>query len=92
MVQSEFGFIQIKVSDQFLTNLHPWRKIRKIIQSQRIQIIPKSVSGPFQIILNQSEERFVSRLIQNGKKSIRFNPIRYDLIQSMNSNESETIF
>ena len=32
-------------------------------------------SEPMRIIPNQSEKRFVSRLMKNGQKSIRLNPI-----------------
>ena len=38
--------------------------------------IPESVSEPFRVIPNQSEKPFLSRLMENGQKSIRLNPIR----------------
>ena len=41
------------------------------------------------IIPNQSEKRFVSRLMKNGKKQIRLNPIISEISIRMNSNESE---
>ena len=44
-------------------------------QSELFQFIPISVSEPMRIIPNQSEKRFVTRLMKNGKKSIRPNPI-----------------
>ena len=42
----------------------PWRKYRIGIHSEPMRIIPY-----------QSEKRFVTRLMENGKKSIRSNPI-----------------
>ena len=44
-------------------------------QSELFRFIPISVSEPMRIIPNQSEKRFVSRLMKNGQKSIRLNPI-----------------
>ena len=43
-------------------------KFKKLIpsQSELFRIIPISVSEPMRIFLNQSEKRFVSRLIQNS--------------------------
>ena len=43
--------------------------------SEIFRFIPISVSEPMRIIPNESEKRFVSRLMKNGKKSIRPNPI-----------------
>ena len=42
----------------------PWRKYRIGIYSEPMRIIP-----------NQSEKPFVTRLMKNGKKSIRPDPI-----------------
>ena len=44
------------------------------------------------IIPNQSDNRFVSRLMRNGQKSIRFNPINSETSIWMNPNQSETKF
>ena len=44
------------------------------------------------IILNQSEKRFVSRLMKNGQKSILLNPINSETLIRMNPNQSETKF
>ena len=44
------------------------------------------------IIPNQSEKRFVSRLIENGQKPIRLNPINSETSIRMNPNQSETKF
>ena len=41
---------------------------------QLFRFIPISVSEPMRIIPNQSEKRFVSRLMKNGQKSIRLIP------------------
>ena len=57
-------------------------------QSELFRFIPISVSEPMRIIPNQSEKSFVSRLMKNGKKSIRPNPI---LIRGNNPNESKPI-
>ena len=43
------------------------------------------------IIPNQSEKRFVSRLMKNGQKSIRLNLINSETSVRMNPNESEPI-
>ena len=48
-------------------------------QSELFRIIPISVSKPMRIILNQSEKRFVSRLMKNGQKSIRPNSINSEI-------------
>ena len=56
----------------------PWRKYRIGIhsdQSELFRFIPISVFESTRIIPNQSEKRFVTRLMKNGKKSIRPNPI-----------------
>ena len=60
-------------------------------QSELIQFIPISVSDLMRIIPNQSEKRFVTHLMKNGKKSIRLNPIQSKPIIRMNLNQSETI-
>ena len=52
--------------------------------------IPISVSEPLRIILNQSEKRFISRLMKNGQKSIRLNPINSETTIRINQNQSET--
>ena len=44
-------------------------------KSELLQLIPISVSEPMRIIPKQSEKRFVYRLIKNGKRSIRPNPL-----------------
>ena len=44
-------------------------------QSELFRFIPIFVSEPIRIIPNQSEKRFISRLMKNGQKSIRLNPI-----------------
>ena len=44
-------------------------------QSELFRFIPISIFEPMRIILNQSEKRFGTRLMKNGKKSIRPNPI-----------------
>ena len=44
------------------------------------------------IIPNQSEKRIVSRLMKNGQKSIRLNPINSETSIRMNPNQSETKF
>ena len=61
-------------------------------QSELLLFIPITVSEPMQIILNQSEKRFVSRLMKNGQKSIRLNLINSETSIRMNSNQSETKF
>ena len=43
-------------------------------QSELVLFIPIFVSEPMRIIANQSEKRFVTRLMNNGKKSIQTNP------------------
>ena len=55
-------------------------------ETELFQAIPKSVSEPFRIIPNQSEKCFVSRLMKNGQKSIRINPI-HSASMRMNSNQ-----
>ena len=44
------------------------------------------------IIPNQSEKRFVSRLMKNGKKQIRLNPINYEISIRMNPSQYEPSF
>ena len=44
-------------------------------QSELFRFIPISVSKPMRIIPNQSEKRFVTRLMKNSKRTIRPNPI-----------------
>ena len=43
-------------------------------QLELFRFIPIFVSERMRIIANQSEKRFVSRLMKNGQKSIRLNP------------------
>ena len=62
------------------------------IQSELFRFIPVSVSEPMRIIPNQSEKRFISRLMENGQKSIRLNPINSDRSIRMKPNQSETKF
>ena len=61
-------------------------------QSELFQFIQISVSEPMRNIPNQSEKRFVSRLIKNGQKSIRLNPFNSETPIWMNPNQSETKF
>ena len=61
-------------------------------QSELFRFIPISVSEPVRIIPNQSEKRFVSRLMKNGQKPIRLNPINSETSIRMNPNQSETKF
>ena len=61
-------------------------------QSELYRFIPISVSEPMRIIPNQSEKSFVSRLMKNGKKSIRLNPINSETSIRMNLNQYETKF
>ena len=61
-------------------------------QSELFRFIPISVSKPMRIIPNQSEKRFVTRLMKNGKKSIRPHPINSETSIRMNSNQSELGF
>ena len=56
-------------------------------QAELFQFIPIIVSEPMRIIPNQSEQNFVSRLIKNSKKSIRFNPIQSKASIRMNPNQ-----
>ena len=44
-------------------------------QSELIRFIPICVSESMRIIPKQSEKSFISRLMKNGRKSIRPNPI-----------------
>ena len=48
------------------------------MKKKLFRFIPISVSEPMRIILNQSEKRFLSRLMKNDKKSIRPNPIQFE--------------
>ena len=61
-------------------------------QSELFRFIPIFVSEPMRIIPNQSEKRFVSRLMKNGQKWIRLNPINFERSIWMNPNQSETKF
>ena len=61
-------------------------------QSELFRFIPLSVSESLRIIPIQSEKRFVSRLMKNGQKSFRLNPINSERSIRMNPNESETKF
>ena len=67
----------------------PWRKYRIGIHSKPIRTIPISVSEPIRIIPNQSEKRFVTRLMKNGKKV--FNPINPSSDWSKSNFQSESI-
>ena len=60
---------------------YPWRKYLIGIHSEPTRSIP-----------NQSEKRFVTRLMKNGKKSIQPNPIYSESIIRINPNQSETKF
>ena len=61
-------------------------------QSELFRFIPISVSEQMRIIPNQYEKRFVSRLMKNGQKSTRLNPINSETSIWMNLNQSETQF
>ena len=63
----------------------------KFIPSQLklFRCIPISVSEPIRIIPNQSEKRFVSRLMKNVQKSIRLNPKNSETSIRMNPSEYE---
>ena len=61
-------------------------------QSELFRFISIFVSEPMRIIPNQSESRFVSRLMKNGQKSIQLNPINSETWIRMNPNQSETKF
>ena len=61
-------------------------------QSELFRFIPIFVSEPMRIIPNQSEKRFVSRLMKNGQKSIRLYPINPKTSIRMNPNQSQTKF
>ena len=63
---------------ELLQKNEPWRKYRIEIHSESIRTIP-----------NQSEKRFVSRLMKNGQKSIRLNPINSETSIRTNPNKSE---
>ena len=68
----------------------------KFIPSQSelllFRFIPIFVSERMRIIPNRSEKRFVSRLMKNGQKWIRLNPITSKTSFRMNPNQSETKF
>ena len=57
-------------------------------QSELFRFIPISVSEPMRIIPNQSEKRFVSRLMINGQKS---NQSETKFSIQINLNQSESI-
>ena len=57
-------------------------------QSELFRFIPISVSEPMRIIPKQSDKRFVSRLMKNGQKSIRLNPINSETSIRTNPNTS----
>ena len=64
------------------------------IQSKRISTIPSHSGVCFRIIPNQSEKRFIFRLMKNSQKSNRLNPIhsssiRMNLNQVFNPTQSE---
>ena len=48
--------------------------LAKVSDGNSLRFILISASEPMRIIPNQSEKRFITRLIKNGKKSIRFKP------------------
>ena len=76
-------------------HIHPGESIGlKFIpsQSELFRFIPISVSDPMRIIPNQSEKRFVYRLMNNGQKTIRLNPINSEPSFRMIPNQSETKF
>ena len=62
----------INFNESFVLKFNP-------IESELFRDIPESVFEAFRIIPNQSEKHFVSRLIKNGRKSIRLNPIQSKL-------------
>ena len=57
-------------------------------ESKLFRFIPIYVSEPMRIILNQSQKRFVSCLMENGQKSIRLNPINSETSIRMNPKPS----
>ena len=61
-------------------------------QSELFRFIPIFVSELMRIIPNQSEKRFVSRLMKKGQKSIRLNPIHSEIWKRTNPNQSGTKF
>ena len=61
-------------------------------QTELFRFISISVSEPMQIIPKQSEKRFVSHLMKNGRKSIWLNSINSETSIWMNPNESEAIW
>ena len=61
-------------------------------QSELFRFIPIFVSEPMRIIPNQSEKRFVSRLMKNGQKSVRLNSVNSETSIRMNPNQSEAKF
>ena len=61
-------------------------------QSELFRFIPIPVSESMRIIPNQSEKRFVYRLMENGQKSIWLNLINSEKPIRMNPNQSETKF
>ena len=61
-------------------------------QSELFRFIPISVCEPMRIIPNQSKIRFVSRLMRNGQKSIRLNPINSETSIRINPNHSDLRF
>ena len=57
-------------------------------ESKLFQAILENVSELFGVISNQSEKRFASRLMKNGKKSIRLNSIYSGASILMNMNQA----
>ena len=74
----------------------PWRKCRIEIHSESIRTFPIHSDICIRANANHSEpqfeKRFVSRLMKNGQKSIRLNPINYETSIRMNPNRSEWIW
>ena len=73
---ARIGSISETITRAFITSREEKDTIELIpSQSELFRCIPISVSETMLIIPNQSEKRFVSRLMKNSKKSIRPNPI-----------------
>ena len=71
----------------------PWRKYRIEIHSDSIKTIPIHSNICIRANANHSEpiqKSVVSRLMKNGQKPIRLNPINSETSIRMNPNQSET--
>ena len=85
----------LKIHNFFIFDSCPGKSIGlKFIlsQSELFRFILISVSEAMRIIPNQSEKRFVSRLMKNGQKPIWLNPINSETLIRMNPNQSKPSF